>query len=375
MSAPQQRLQGDAHGRVIALDLLRAVAVLGVILFHYAFRGAAADGFTAVSLPGIVDFAKYGYLGVQLFFVISGFVIAYSAEGRSATAFAIARAARIYPAFVFCMTLTCAVTLAFGAPRFETSFAHWAANLLIVAPGLKQPFMDGAYWSIVYEITFYAWVALLMALGLFCRQIDLIVLFWLAVSVWNEATLGSSVLGRLLITGNSGFFAAGLLLYEIYAGRRDATVLLLLAAAAEVSVYQSVSGVQWLRDHYNVPFDGRVVAAVSAGSIAAVGLAMRIRRLPLRPDVILAIGGLTYPLYLLHQHIGFMVFNRLDGAMPRPALVAATIAGMTGLSWLVWRHVDRPGQRLLKAALTHAAGRAAPLWTKLFGPALKGTPD
>ena len=86
-----------------------------MLLFHYGFRGAAADGFTAVSLPDLTSIAKYGYLGVQLFFIISGFVIAYSAEGRTATGFAIARIARIYPGFVFCMTATFIATLAIGA--------------------------------------------------------------------------------------------------------------------------------------------------------------------------------------------------------------------------------------------------------------------
>src|ERR1700693_5963546 len=76
------------RGRVETLDLLRAIAVLAVLFYHYAFRGAAADGFTDISLPALVPLAKYGSLGVQLFFVISGFVIAYSAEGRSAIGFA-----------------------------------------------------------------------------------------------------------------------------------------------------------------------------------------------------------------------------------------------------------------------------------------------
>jgi peptidoglycan/LPS O-acetylase OafA/YrhL len=87
-------------GRVEALDLLRLFAVLAVVLYHYGFRGAAADGFTTASLTDLTPIAKYGYLGVQLFFVISGFVIAYSAEGRTASGFAIARIARIYPGFI-----------------------------------------------------------------------------------------------------------------------------------------------------------------------------------------------------------------------------------------------------------------------------------
>ena len=86
-----------------ALDLLRLFAALSVVLFHYAFRGAAADGYTHVHLPELIPFAKYGARGVSLFFVISGFVIAYSAVGRSTQDFAIARITRLYPGFLICM--------------------------------------------------------------------------------------------------------------------------------------------------------------------------------------------------------------------------------------------------------------------------------
>jgi peptidoglycan/LPS O-acetylase OafA/YrhL len=53
----------------------------------------------------LAPWARYGFLGVPIFFIISGYVIAYSAE-RTAAAFAIARVSRIYPTFLFCMTLT-----------------------------------------------------------------------------------------------------------------------------------------------------------------------------------------------------------------------------------------------------------------------------
>ncbi len=76
--------------RVEALDLLRLVAVLGVVLYHFGFWGPAAHGCRS-GAPLADAVAKYGFLGVPAFFVISGFVIAYSAEGRTATGFAIAR--------------------------------------------------------------------------------------------------------------------------------------------------------------------------------------------------------------------------------------------------------------------------------------------
>ncbi len=346
-----------ARGRVEVLDLLRLLAVLAVVLFHYGFRGAAADGLTLVSLPDLQPVAKYGYLGVQFFFVISGFVIAYSAEGRTASGFAIARIARIYPGFLVCMTATFLVTLAIGAPRFETSAAQWFANLFVVSPALRQPFMDGAYWSIVYELIFYGWVFLLMSLGWFRRHIDWIVIVWLGVSIADTALVHSGLLHRLFVTDQSAFFAAGLVLYEIYRGRRDRKVMLLLALTAVAAVDQALIGAAWTRNHYAIELDNWVVASICLGAIGAVWLATRVRRLPLPAPLILAIGGLTYPMYLLHQHIGFMLFNRFEGYASPAVLIVATVATMIALSWAIWRFVERPAQRRLKDTLTRGERR------------------
>jgi peptidoglycan/LPS O-acetylase OafA/YrhL len=342
--------------RVDALDLLRMIAVIGVLMFHYAYRGAAADGFTEVSLPWLAPVAKYGHFGVDMFFVISGFVIAYSAEGRSAIDFAIARFSRIYPGFLVCMTVTFAVTLAFGAPRFETSALHWLANLIVVAPALKQPFMDGAYWSIVYEITFYAWVAILIAAGVFRTRIDVIVIAWLAISLINTE-LQSGILKRLFLTDHSGFFVAGLLIYQSWRGRRGLVLNGLMAVAVLTAIGQALSNTQWSRDHYQVAYDNGVVLLMATLSIAAVAAAAQIRHVRLPASAVMAVGGITYPLYLLHQHIGFIVFNRLGHLASPELLIAATAIAIACLAWVVWRFVEQPGQKLAKTLLRRIADR------------------
>ena len=338
----------SGHGRVEALDILRLFAALSVVAFHYSFRGAGADNMTWLSLPALIPVTKYGFLGVQLFFVISGFVIAYSAEGRNAREFVVARVARIYPGFLACMTLTFVITLAFGAPRFQTSITQWLANLAIVAPALKQPFMDGVYWSIVYELVFYAWTTVIIAGGLFPRRLPLIVVVWLAISMANELILSSNAVRRLLVTDASGFFAAGLLLYALYSGRRGAAVWLLLAAATLVGALQANGDADWVRNHFAIALSPLSVMIISVAAVALVGGCLLLRRLPLPANILLAAGGLTYPLYLLHQMLGFIAFNRLQGVASPPILVLATLAVIVVLSWAIYRYVERPGQRAIR---------------------------
>ena len=95
---------GRKFERMGSLDLLRLIAALSVLCFHYLFRASIAPPVLVHGYPEVAPFAMYGYLGVNLFFLISGFVIAWSAEGRSWTEFAAARFARLYPGFLVCMT-------------------------------------------------------------------------------------------------------------------------------------------------------------------------------------------------------------------------------------------------------------------------------
>ena len=101
------------------------------------------------------------------------------------------------------------------------------------------------------------------------------------------------------------------------------------------------------------------VAASCVAIVAIVAAAIRFPRLPLPSGVTLAIGGLTYPFYLLHQHIGYVAFNRLGDALSPAALVAAVTLVLLVLSCLIWRFVERPAQSWTKSTLTGLAAAGA----------------
>lgn len=346
------------RSRVPGLDLLRLAAVAAVILYHYGFWGPTSnDGVPQIALPYLAAFAQYGFLGVPVFFTISGFVIAYSAEGRTPIGFAIARFSRIYPTFLFCMTLTFVTTLLLGGTHFEVTFAQWLANLFVAAPALGQSYVDTSYWSLVIEIVFYAWVALFMALGLFPRRIDLLILVWLGITFANELTIDAPVFEKLFIADDSGFFAVGLLTYEYYRGRRDLALFCILALSAGTSVFQAIHKLERLGVHTNGSFDERVVAAICLVSIAAIFVATRIRRLPLPAGLVLAAGGITYPLYLLHMQVGYTILSAAGPVGHAEPWTAAIVSGAIVLAWVTWRFVERPAHRWTKDRMTACAAR------------------
>jgi peptidoglycan/LPS O-acetylase OafA/YrhL len=339
--------------RIVRLDGLRFVAALCVVFFHFAFRGAAAGAMPALDLPSwLVSISQYGYLGVSLFFMISGFVIAYSAEGRAPLEFAAARFARLYPSHMAAVTLTFLVTITFGAPVFTASFGQYFANLSMFAPLFGQEFMDGAYWSIVLEVIFYGWVFLLLAFGFFEKSGERIILCWLLISLVNELFLGLKPLRFLFLTEFSGFFAAGILIYRLRAGKSGVAALPLLALSFAVSMHTSLAGVRIIAEKYSAEYSGvataTLVAAAFALFIAATSSAPT--RLPLR--LMSALGALTYPLYLMHQHVGYIAITRLKGLVSDPALLVLVIVGLVLVACAIWMCVDRPMSRILRTRLT-----------------------
>lgn len=355
------------HDHVPGIDLLRLLAALAVVLFHYGFRGAAAEDFTTVSLPALESIAKYGWFGVQLFFVISGFVIARSAIGRTSVEFGIARAGRLWPAFIVCTTITFLVTYFLGAPRFETSLPHWLANLTMLAPAFRQPFMDGAYWSIVVEITFYGWLALFIALGQFPKRIDDIVLGWLSVALINEALIHSTIMRHLFMTEYAGFFCAGILLADIAGGRRGWQAPFLIVVSTVIACSEALVGARETSAHYWVYLSPALMIGLTVLSIAMVALASRIRSLPLPMGLMLAMGGLTYPLYLLHQHVGYIVFNRLHDHIPAAVLVPAMTLVVIAVSYVIWRYIEPAGRKIVIAALNAIVTKLTPAAKRFAG--------
>lgn len=343
--------------RVEALDLLRLVAVLGVVFYHYGFRGPNIGDHAWAALPYLSPFAMYGYLGVPAFFVISGFVIAYSAEGRTASEFAIARFSRIYPTFVLCMTITALGILILGGELFHVSFARWAANLAIASPALGLPYMDSAYWSLVIEITFYAWVAVFIAAGLFPRRLDALVLAWLLLSMANELTADTTILEKVLLTDNAGYFAAGLMLYEFHRGRRDSIWFCIFGLSVGTAVFHAIHSLGWLHAHSDVVFQPSVVATIFLASVAVIFLATRLNVSLLPPKITLAIGALTYPFYLLHQQLGYTILSRFPPQYQSATTICLIVLAIAAVSWAICRYIETP----LRTSTRQLLSKALPL--------------
>lgn len=248
--------------------------------------------------PVLLSTAKYGYLVVPLFFMISGFVIASSALRRSRLQFASARLWRLFPAFSLCLAVTIVVLVLEGRPP---SFKVLLANLTMLPRIFGQPYIDGVYWSLMFEIIFYAYVWIFLLGASFESRLRIFVVLWLIASLvhaWHP--LPGKV---LLILDWAPYFAVGCFCWLYLRNRRhlDAALLGLTVTGASV-----VAAAQTQHD----PLVASLVVAALAGLfIWMIGVQVS----PRLHSLAIVLGAMSYPLYLLHNEFGGWV-TRTSGS-------------------------------------------------------------
>lgn len=329
--------------RLAELDGLRGLAALAVVLFHYTTRYDHLFGHTqplAVTLP-------WGFYGVDLFFMLSGFVISLVLARKPGHGnFVVARFARLYPAFWVSMLCTAMLLCFAPLPGHEVSAADVAWNLTMVPELFNARPVDGAYWSLQVELLFYAAMLGLSASGLLRYRLR-VVTAWLtaaALAGWTvqygTAEAAWSVwLERLRMLAGLKFihlFALGIICYDAWARARCTFAHALLAVAC-LSIEALLAGWQ----------SAAVIAALAA--VLYLAVFCRLPLLALRP--LACLGGISYTLYLLHQNLGYVLIRELEGIGCNAHMaVAVAIAASVLAASLVTRFVERPAQAAIKSA-------------------------
>ena len=133
--------------RLVLLDGLRLLAALSVLSYHFTVRDSPAWGPHPWEMfPGISDVTQYADLGVNLFFIISGFVVPMTAWGRSTSAFAASRVSRLFPAYWLSVAATTVLALVLW-PRDGLSLWESIANLTMAHSAVDITSVDGVYWT------------------------------------------------------------------------------------------------------------------------------------------------------------------------------------------------------------------------------------
>lgn len=324
------------------IQLLRGIAALLVVLFH---GNSLIDAAGAGTLNKIL---RFGYVGVDIFFVISGFVAIHTsralARGPDAARwYLIKRCLRIYLGYWPIYALSIAVALMIKAPEFDS----W--NLLssfflvfLLGAGDGRTLVSYVAWSLTYEIIFYVFVSLSLLVRnqghadrcFFIAAIAFVPFFFLKSDA-NFALL-------LLCTFLSEFaFGAVLRIFLEPITRRTNPWMLLAFAIGFLSL-----GIRY--DEHLVLWRTATFGAFGAALIAALVI-LEVRKTFVAPAFLVRLGDASYTLYLIHPVVlmaygYFNVVERLRGmgaSLAIPAMVAA-FAVIVLLARLLYVWVERP---------------------------------
>lgn len=149
----------EKNGRLLELDCLRGIAAITVVLFHIS-----------ASIPALHGFFDFGCTGVELFFLISGFVIFLTIKKtKNAKHFIVSRFARIYPAYWACVSITTLAIISWEVatrqPLSFPNFREYCINLTMFQYYFDVKNIDDVYWTLTYELLFYGFVLLLYLLN------------------------------------------------------------------------------------------------------------------------------------------------------------------------------------------------------------------
>jgi peptidoglycan/LPS O-acetylase OafA/YrhL len=288
----------------------------------------------------MADFSRYGYLGVHLFFIISGFVILLSAMNRSAIKFAISRIVRLYPAFWAGVTLSAIIIFFFGAPVFSVSPLQYLLNLSMVSGYAGVEAIDGVYWTLLVELKFYALIFALLLIKQI-KKIELFLGIWLAFVVLNILVHLPKLLTFLLFPEWAPLFISGALFYLISSKGITLTRVILLAGAFLLALHNVVIETGELSHFYNAKFNGLIPLLWVSIFYAFFALISLHKTGWIRSPLLVKVGILTYPLYLIHQNIGFIAFNQFGGSVNKYVLLVILITLMLFVAWLIHALVEK----------------------------------
>ncbi len=332
--------------RVAILDVMRGFAAAAVAWFHFTHAGGLLeDGWLKGS-------GSYGWLGVEVFFVISGFVLPYSLwKGRyrlgdDTATFLVKRLVRLEPPYLITLAITVgllygsAATPGFRGPPPNVSPAQLLLHVGYLNSYFGYPSLSPVFWTLAIELQFYLLLA--FTYPLVSNQSR-------GATVLLPATLACLALALphdLLVLQYLGLFGLGINAFRFYARLHGR-----LAFFAISGVLTAVSAV--------------ALSPLIAG--VGVASAMTIVFVPApRSRAFAAFGAMSYSFYLLHVPIGGRVINlgaRFAHTFPTQ-LLTLTLAfiGSSAAAFALYRLVEAPAQRY-SARFRYASRRSQPATT------------
>lgn len=309
--------------RLDFIDVLRVTALGGVIAFHYLFSGISKGKITSIKPSPLFEYAKYGYLGVELFFLISGFVILYSTQGRSAGDFAKRRFFRLYPMYWIALIFIYAVTSLPFWKRPGSGFGDFALALTMFPTAFGGEWMDGAHWFLKRELQFYLIVIFFMLIGLGRKLPTIFPLWAILMFGWNIFNFPHFEIWYL-----NGYFAlinAGAIIFTIREWGWTPLRAIGLVATYICSIETRIEHGKFLGPWRNTEYSPLVISIVVTSFFALMLLLLTEIPSKIKIGWATKAGAITFPLFLIHGRVGGTIIQQWGTESNKYVLYVATL--------------------------------------------------
>ncbi|MGZ3919428.1 MAG: acyltransferase family protein [Bacteroidia bacterium] len=328
------------------LDAMRGFAALFVMFFHYTTH-----------TPHSLSFLELGVTGVDLFFIISGFVIFMSINKvRSAKEFMINRFARLYPTYWTVVTFTTLLILLanhLGITKEDLSLYKYMANMTMFQHYLRAGNIDGTYWTMIIEMVFYIFIVLLFRTGLLKNILSIGLALLIVTTFWdiwikNHSLLLYKQIRYLFpLINHFPLFLAGIIFYKIAnQSTRDygLYVLLVICLPVQIMLYNNGGSAM----NYISQLNYAIMVAIYF-VLFLLFINHKLAFIVNRPA--LFFGRISFALYLIHQFLSIdFLIPILTKQVQLNFFIAAAIAFTVsvGISTLITYYIELPLNKYFK---------------------------
>ncbi len=310
--------------RYILLDLFRFLLASLVVLYHYFFLSHIYKITNLESSP-FQSLYICGYLGVHVFFIVSGFVILHTAQKRNWSEFVKARIVRLLPGIMIVSTLGFLFSMILpNVPHtYTVNFKDFVINFLglSIFPKINSlvniDFVDGAMWSLRYEIGFYIIITFILLFNKI-KHINIFAYAWILLSVLrNEFSVPviNKIPVNLISADYAFFFTTGILIYLLKSKKylENKFEYILNVIFLIISIIFSIKFVFVQMQSFNLnnfnqssPYFA-VFYFLILFILFLFSINLKVKLSKKYIEIISILGGASFILYLIHQAIGMRI--------------------------------------------------------------------
>jgi peptidoglycan/LPS O-acetylase OafA/YrhL len=321
------------------LDALRGVAALLVVAFHFSLK-----------LSDKIDL-HWGVTGVDLFFMISGFVILLTLKHtKTWKIFVVNRFSRLYPTYWTCVTVTGVFLYFFGDIVKVKLVTLYLTNMTMFQLYFIQPDLDPPYWTMIIEMLFYMYMLFVFLIKkldhielVSVTLLSFVFVFSFFFALYPKSHFLYNISTYIPIINHFPLFCSGIIFYGIKCTgpTKRRCFYLLLCFIAQACVFEAGGRSRYFMD----VFEYSLILAL----YFALFYLFAVNKLKFIVNrVTIFFGNLSFSLYLIHQTIGWTILSFLRKYMQWGLALAIVLLLVILLAYFINKLVEVPAARYLR---------------------------